>query len=110
MIIIFRNFFILIGGIVLSLFDFFKNFSISNIDFKSDEKSNINSKIFSKLNLEIEPQSPKQNETKLDVIRDKLLRYMMNRYVMFVFIVLFIVISLTVSLELSGMYLILLLM
>lgn len=106
----FGNFFVLIGGIVISFFNFFKNFSFENLNVKSDKDTEIDSNIFSKLNLNIEVEPIKKKENKLDDIRDVLLKYLLNRKIMVVLIILSLVLGLFTSLEIMAMYVVVLFM
>ena len=72
----FRNFFVLIGGIVLSLFDFFRNLSLDDFKFEKSDPEDLNSSIFSKLNLDIDVEPIKKKDGRFDEIRDLLLPYM----------------------------------
>ena len=99
----FQDFFILIGGVVLSIIHFFKNLSFENFKIKRNEKNEMTSQIFSKLNLEVENPNVGKNKTKLDEAREVLLKYMMNRNVLLILMVIYLLIS-TVNLELGGIY------
>lgn len=94
-----NNFFILIGDIVISVVCFFKNFSIN-----PDKSNEINSEILSKLDLD--PQPIKKSETKADEMRDKLVKYMLNKHVLFLLLVILVLLTLFASLEISGIYLV----
>lgn len=98
----------MIGGGFLHLISFFKNLSFE----KHTEKSNsgqIDLSIFSKLNFEVEPQLAK-HETRLDEIRDGLLYYMLKKYVIAMLFAVLILLSFLTSLEIIGMYLVIVLM
>ena len=97
-----NDFFIKIGGVALSIIGFFRNLSMKSINLeKSDE---INSEIFKKLDLSAEPI--KKSESRFDEIRDETLKYMLNRKIILFEAIIFILISLFTSLEISGMYLV----
>lgn len=104
----FQDFFILIGGIVLAIVNFFKNLSFDNLKHSEKNSNDISYPIFAKLNLEAE-SPPTQNNDKLDDIREILLKYMMKRYVMFLLLVILLLV-LTTSIELSGIYLVCIIM
>ena len=100
-----NNFFILVGGVVLSLINFFEN-----IRFKRDdaEDRQIDSSILEKLNFDINTRQ--KHESRFDEVRDELLEILLKRHVMgLLFIGLLLMISLT-GLELSLMYLIIVVM
>ena len=69
----FNNFFIMIGGSVLSVVNFFKNISFKNIKTDKLKSDDIDSSIFEKLDLTAQPI--KKSESKLDEIRDKSVKY-----------------------------------
>ena len=101
----FDNFFILIGGGFMSIVSFFKNLSVPQ---KSDS-SQIDLPIFSKLDIEVEGKLSK-HETRLDEIRDIMLDYMLKKYVIGALFVVLVLISIFTSPEISGMYLVIVLM
>lgn len=103
----FNNFFILIGDIFLSIIGLVKNLSFSEIKSKKDRE--INSGILSKLDLSVDTTASK-HETRFDEIRDRLLKVLLKKHVMIALFILFIVISIFTSLEISAMYLVIILM
>lgn len=103
----FNSFFILIGDIVLTLVGSAKNLSSGEIRFKKDKE--INSGILSKLDLSVDT-TPSKHETRFDEIRDRLLKVLLKKHVMIALFILFIVISIFTSLEISAMYLVIILM
>ena len=103
----FQNFFILIGDIVLSSINFFKNISFEKTNSNKNNSEKINSSIFSKLNLELDPQPLTKKETRLDEIRDILLKHMAKKYVILIFFIIALILAIFTTLELSGMYLVL---
>ena len=104
----FNNFFIFIGGIVLSLINFIRNFSFDNLKSEKANPNEINSKIFSKLDLSSEPI--KKSENKFDEIRNTLLKYMLNKSMIAIFVLILIPISVFTSLEISAIYLVIIMM
>lgn len=106
----FNNFFILIGGVFLSIINLFKNISFKNINFERSKNNDINSSIFSKLNFQTQPQAPNKHESKLDDIRDTLLKYFLNRRIIMILIIVFLILLITIPLEVCGMLLINILM
>lgn len=102
----FNDFFVIIGGIALSIIGFFRNLSLESIKLeKSDE---INSEIFEKLDLSAQPI--KKSEGRFDELRDKSLKYLLNRKIILVEIVILILSALFTSLEISAMYLVIVMM
>ena len=106
----FRNFFVLIGGIVLSLFDFFRNLSLDDFKFEKSDPEDLNSSIFSKLNLDIDVEPIKKKDGRLDEIRDLLLPYMLSKQFIIILSVLTVMISFLTSIEISAMYLVIVFM
>ena len=104
----FNSFFIMIGGLVLGIANFFKNIKFENIRFEKTESKSIDSSILSKLDLSVE-KTPK-HETRFDELRDKLLEYFLNKKIMGLLFVVMILIALFTSLEISAIYLIIVLM
>lgn len=106
----FQNFFILIGDITLSLINFFRNLSLANLKMEKNNSNEINSSVFSKLNLELEAKPLNKKETRLDEIRDKLLEYSSNRLFISVLVIFGIAIGIFAGLEIFGMYAVIILM
>ena len=101
-----NDLFIIIGGVALSIIGFFRNLSVESIKLeKSDE---INSEIFEKLDLSAQPI--KKSEGRFDEIRNESLKYLLNRKIILLEVLIFILISLFASLEISGMYLVIVMM
>lgn len=106
----FRNFFVLLGGIALSLFDFFRNLSLDDFKFEKSDPEDLNSSIFSKLNLDIDVEPIKKKDCWLDEIRDLLLPYMLSKQFIIILSVLTVLISFLTSIEISAMYLVIVFM
>ena len=101
-----NDLFIIIGGVALSIIGFFRNLSVESIKLeKSDE---INSEIFEKLDLSAQPI--KKSEGRFDELRDKSLKYMLNRKIIVVEIIIFLLSALFTSPEISAMYLVIIMM
>lgn len=103
-----NSFFIFIGEIVLSTMDFFKNISFKNIELKK-ENNGIDSAILSKLDLNLESTTTK-HETRFDEIRDFLVKILLKRQIILLLFIGLILIALFTSLEISAMYLVIILM
>ncbi|WP_405295223.1 type II secretion system F family protein, partial [Methanobrevibacter sp.] len=103
-----NSFFIFIGEIVLSTMDFFKNISFKNIELKK-ENNGIDSAILSKLDLNLE-STPTKHETRFDEIRDFLVKILLKRQIILLLFIGLILIALFTSLEISAMYLVIILM
>lgn len=103
----FNSFFILIGDIFLTLAGLVKNLSFGEIRLKKDRE--INSGILSKLDLSLEA-TPSKHESRFDEMRDRLLKVLLKKQAIIVLLILFIAIAMFTSLELSAMYLAIILM
>ena len=99
----FNSFFILIGEVALSLVNFFMNLSFKDVKTEKSKPNEINSAIFSKLDLSAEPI--KKSETKFDEIRDRLVKRLLKKPVLALLGVGLALTSL-ISLEIGGIYLI----
>ncbi len=105
----FNNFFILIGGCILSLINFFRNLSFTHEKDQKQHSKKIDSVIFVKLNLDIDTSLSKK-ESRFDEIRGSLLYYLLKKPIIVLLFVILIVLSVLTSLEISGMYLVLIVM
>lgn len=102
-----NNFFIFIGGGVLSLINFF-----SNLSFKSEDENHeriIDSSILEKLNFDVNT-SQRKYETRFDELRDELLEILLKRKVMGLLFIAFVLMAFLIGPELSAMYLIIIVM
>jgi len=102
--IILTKFFILIGDITLSLINYFKNLSLSDINDKTDE--NIDSKIFKRLNITENTTTNKKNYNLVDKIRGFLLPYMLNKISFIIIILISVILIYFTSLEIVGIFLV----
>lgn len=102
-----NDFFIFLGGSILSLINFFGNLSMKKENKK--ENGQIDSSILEKLNFDINTsQSP--HETRFDGLRDKLLEILLRKSVMGLLFIGLILMAFLAGLELGGMYLVIILM
>ena len=106
----FEGFFILVGGFALSIVEFFKKLSLDNVKVDRNKDNEIDTTIFSKLNLELEPQALAKQESRFDEIRDELLKYLLNKYVIFILLLIGLVVMLFAGLELFGIYIVIIAM
>lgn len=106
----FKNFFIMIGGITLSIVSFFKNLSFDSIKLEKSNPKELNESIFSKLNLDIEVEPIKKKDGSLDEIRDLLLGYMLKKQVIILLLVLCVLISFLTGIEIGAMFLVIVFM
>lgn len=81
--------------------------SFKDTNAKKD-KPQFDSTLLSKLNLEIENKVSK--ETRLDILREQLLGYMLKRYVTAILCLLTILLAITTGLEISAMYVVMVFM
>lgn len=105
----FENFFIIIGGLILGIVNFFKNLSIENIRNEEDESDDIDLKIFSKLNLNTEPETTRKHVSRLDDLRDVLLKYLLKKYIILILIVVTLLLMF-IGFEISAMFFVIVLM
>lgn len=94
----------------MSLISFFRNLSFDNLRFERKNTTDINSSVFSKLNFELDAQPLNKKETRFDELRDELLKYISNRYVVSIILIIGILFGIFISLEIFGMYLVLIAM
>lgn len=99
MIIILSNFFIFVGDLTLSLIDFFKNLKF-DLEFENKEDSTL--EMFGKLNLE---KDMKNQKTPLDTLRNILLKYMLTKQSVLVIMAISILLLISSSIEIFGMFL-----
>ena len=108
MINIIEEFFIAIGGISLFLIDFFKNFSLKEIEI--EKTKDINQNIAQKLNLQKDIKLQNNEKDSIDKIRRLIIPYLTNKKIIGLLGLLFLLINLFISLEISGIYIVLVLM
>lgn len=95
----------MLGGIVLSTISSLKQVSFENL--KPKEKNNEKvSKIFSKLDFEINNKIPSNEKDKLDEIREYLIPKMLKTSTIFAFIIIFLLLTVIMPLEISMIYLV----
>ena len=102
-----NNFFIFIGGGVLSLINFFSTLSFKGAD--ENQESKIDSSILEKLNFDMNT-SQRKHETRFDELRDELLEILLKRKVMGLLFIAFVLMAFLIGPELSAMYLIIIVM
>lgn len=90
---------------ILALVQFLKDFSIKPIKINEKSKTKeINTSIFGKLNFKIDDKPQKNKETKLDQIRDVLLKYMLNKHIILLLLLMTIMFLILTPLEVTGMF------
>ena len=102
-----NNFFIFIGGGVLSLINFFSTLSFKGAD--ENQESKIDSSILEKLNFDVNT-SQRKYETRFDELRDEMLEILLKRKVMGLLFIAFVLMAFLIGPELSAMYLIIIVM
>lgn len=100
----FNEFFIMIGETALSIAGIFRNLSLKNIKINDSKANEINSEIFSRLDLSAQPI--RKSETKADAIRDELVKYMLKRHVLIIILIIAVLLTSFSGLEIGVMYLV----
>ena len=100
MINILNKIFILIGGLFLSLVNFFENLSFYNGDSERNDLE-----ILKRLNLDADSEKSMKEETRLDRIRHTLLKHMLKKSVMAIILIIAFLLLIFNSLELAGIFL-----
>ena len=105
MVVILNKFFIWTGGLFLSAINFFKSLSPENIEFKLKEDKEIDLGIFRKLNIRLNTNKSKNEDTKLDKLRDLLLKYLLTNMAIKLILAVTVLLFAFSSLEIVGMFL-----
>ena len=87
-----------------------KCISLKDIKIKKDDNSKLDLKMFSRINFESENENPKKNEDKIYIIRNKLVKYFLNKKTIILLIAVLFLITYLTSFEIGGIYLILITM
>lgn len=87
-----------------------KGISLKDIKIKKDDNSKLDLKMFSRINFESENENPKKNEDKIYIIRNKLVKYFLNKKTIILLIAVLFLITYLTSFEIGGIYLILITM
>ena len=102
MIEIFQRFFIMVGGLVLSLIDFFKNVSLKH---EPDEK--LDTKMFSRWEIDTTVQRNPDDGDIIDKIRENLLPYFTNKLIILPVLILVVACGIFLGVEVSAIVLVL---
>lgn len=105
MVVILNKFFIWTGGLFLSAINFLKSLSPENIEFKLKEDKEIDLGIFRKLNIRLNTNKSKNEDTKLDKLRDLLLKYLLTNMAIKLILAVTVLLFVFSSLEIVGMFL-----
>ena len=108
--IIFKKFFIALGGMFLFVVNSIKGISLKDIKIKKEDTSKLDLKMFSRINFESKNENPKKNEDKIYIIRNKLVKYFLNKKTIILLIAVLFLITYLTSFEIGGIYLILITM
>ena len=84
-----------------------KGISLKDIKIKKEDNSKLDLKMFSRINFESENENPKKNEDKIYIIRNKLVKYFLNKKTIILLIAVLFLITYLTSFEIGGIYLIL---
>lgn len=87
-----------------------KGISLKDIKIKKEDNSKLDLKMFSRINFERENENPKKNEDKIYIIRNKLVKYFLNKKTIILLIAVLFLITYLTSFEIGGIYLILITM
>lgn len=87
-----------------------KGISLKDIKIKKEDTSKLDLKMFSRINFESKNENPKKNEDKIYIIRNKLVKYFLNKKTMILLIAVLVLIIYLTSFEIGGIYLILITM
>lgn len=87
-----------------------KCISLKDIKIKKEDNSKLDLKMFSRINFESENENPKKNEDKIYIIRNKLVKYFLNKKTIILLIAVLFLITYLTSFEIGGIYLILITM
>ena len=87
-----------------------KGISLKDIKIKKEDNSKLDLKMFSRINFESENENPKKNEDKIYIIRNKLIKYFLNKKTIILLIAVLFLITYLTSFEIGGIYLILITM
>lgn len=98
------------GGMFLFVVNSIKGISLKDIKIKKDDNSKLDLKMFSRINFESENENPKKNEDKIYIIRNKLVKYFLNKKTIILLIAVLFLITYLTSFEIGGIYLILITM
>ena len=88
----------------MSIAGIFRNLSLKNIKINDSKANEINSEIFSRLDLSAQPI--RKSETKADAIRDELVKYMLKRHVLIIILIIAVLLTSFSGLEIGVMYLV----
>lgn len=84
-----------------------KGISLKDIKIKKEDENKLDLKMFSRINFESKNENPKKNEDKIYIIRNKLIKYFLNKKTIILLIAVLVLITYLTSFEIGGIYLVL---
>ena len=84
-----------------------KGISLKDIKIKKEDNSKLDLKMFSRINFESKNENPKKNEDKIYIIRNKVIKYFLNKKTIILLIAVLVLITYLTSFEIGGIYLVL---
>ena len=87
--------------------NYIKGISLKDIKIKKEDENKLDLKMFSRINFESENENPKKNEDKIYIIRNKLIKYFLNKKTIILLIAVLVLITYLTSFEIGGIYLVL---
>ena len=84
-----------------------KGISLKDIKIKKEDENKLDLKMFSRINFESENENQKKNEDKIYIIRNKLIKYFLNKKIIILLIAFLVLITYFTSFEIGGIYLVL---
>ena len=84
-----------------------KGISLKDIKIKKEDENKLDLKMFSRINFESKNENPKKNEDKIYIIRNKVIKYFLNKKTIILLIAVLVLITYLTSFEIGGIYLVL---
>ena len=92
---------------MLFVVNYIKGISLKDIKIKKEDENKLDLKMFSRINFESKNENPKKNEDKIYIIRNKLIKYFLNKKIIILLIAFLVLITYFTSFEIGGIYLVL---
>ena len=87
--------------------NYIKGISLKDIKIKKEDENKLDLKMFSRINFESKNENPKKNEDKIYIIRNKVIKYFLNKKTIILLIAVLVLITYLTSFEIGGIYLVL---
>ena len=84
-----------------------KGISLKEKKKKKEDENKLDLKMFSRINFESKNENPKKNEDKIYIIRNKVIKYFLNKKTIILLIAVLVLITYLTSFEIGGIYLVL---